>query len=189
MENMPNSDIIKPEVAVRDRDVNWRNIKTDHAQEPYGTAMFATNTSTPWNKSNPNYKSSLKINQQSVRHFDELYDFKKHQHPNYHAALIQLNATISLSEINYHTTKLKNNKKTYECDHESDNLHTMIMKESITAIGGTLQLIFNHWKSTANITNGTNARALILYRKNEKDKHTMKSGRPPSIEKITWKLY
>ena len=56
-------------------------------------------------------------------------------------------------------------------------------------IDAPLQLIINHWKSTASMTNGANTRAHVPYKKNGKNKYTIKTRRPLSVEKILLKLY
>ena len=82
-----------------------------------------------------------------------------------------------------------NNKKVFDYDDQSDNLHTLIIKESINIIDDLLLIIYNHWKDTAAVSPAINTRALISYRKLGKSPFTVKGYRPLAVEKILWKLY
>ena len=138
--------MIIPEIAVTDSDIKCDKITADDfTKKSYETA----NKCNPYfntigHKTDPNYRSTLKTNRQQVRPFDAPYDFNPHHHPNHQQSLDEFRSTITLSEIKCHTKKLKNNKKTYECDLDPDNLHTIIIKESMDVICDTLQIVLNY---------------------------------------------
>ena len=188
-QHMPS--IIKPSIAVKPEQLQPNNIKKHHlTQSSHDTAVECNKYfNTIGTTLNPNYKSTLLTNRKLARQFDAPFDIDTTQHPNYQQYLDELSSDISLSTLKYHTQKLKNNKKVYDYDDQTDNIHTIIIKESIPIIGDLLLIIFNHWKNTAEITPGANTRALILYKKYGKSPLTIKGYRPLAVEKIIWKLY
>ena len=183
--------IIKPSIAVKPEQLQPEDIKKDHlTHNSYETATecnrYFNTIGTP---SNPNYNSNILTNRKLAREFDSPFDIKISQHPNHQQYLDELSGDISTSTLKYHVHKLKNNKKVYDYDEQTDNIHTIIIKESITIISDLLLIIFNHWKNSAEITPGINTRALILYRKPKKSPITIKGYRPLAVEKVIWKLY
>ena len=88
--------------------------------------------------------------------------------------------------IHYHVNKLKNNKKVYDYDDNTDNLHTIIIKNRLQSlihpinhsIIGRIQLEY----SNINIRR-------IPYKKTNKSPQFIKGYRPLAVEKILWKLY
>ena len=143
--------VIKPDVAVRDKDVNWSNVNanicTRDSYETANTCNFHFNTI--GNKSNPNYQQTPQTCRITAREIDKPYDFEPDECTDHQETLQNLNSDASQSEMRHHADELKNDKKIYVYVTNSDNLRALNLKKSINVIDITIQLIFHHWKNTA----------------------------------------
>ena len=68
-------------------------------------------------------------------------------------------------------------------------IYTMLIKEATPSFVHIKAIIFNHWKTTANVTYGTNIRALLPQKKPRKPDNIIKGHRPLSVEEVLWKLH
>ena len=100
-----------------------------------------------------------------------------------------LNQPITASEINHQTLNLKNDKKVYDQNEDSDSMHATVMKESLAIINKQLLTMINYWKNAADITPNINVRALMPVKKYKKSPEKIKSYKPSSVENVTWKIY
>ena len=141
------------------------------------------------NPSNPNYKATIKTDRKKVREFDMPCDFDGYETKLYKDEIKKLNIPITKSELHYHTINLRNNKKIYDYDDDTDNLNIIIVKESLPIIDELIKIIFNHWMKTAEVTRNINITALIPCKKYVKSAETIKGYRPLSVEKVICKIY
>ena len=123
-------------------------------------------------------------NRLKARRLDAPYDFRDVGNPHHRKALAELNAPINLSELKFHATRLKNNKR-----FGIDDIHTILVKQAFEHISHILMLVYNYWKDTANVTPTLNERLIIPLQKPGKPDNVVKGLRHVSIENILWKLH